>query len=87
MLFNDSPTFVIEGYGDSEGYWVLHDKEVYGAHEYGRARWVKPGHYVLYNQVAGESEADVLRLSLDHSAARKAFFSVLETPAVYHGRK
>lgn len=85
-LFNDQPGFVIEGYGDSEGYWILQDKQVYRGHEYGRARWVRPGHYVLYDEAAASPHHDVLRLSLDHTAAREAFFKVLQNPAVYRGQ-
>jgi hypothetical protein len=86
MLFSQHADFVIEGFGDSEGYWILHDKSVYRDHRYARARWVKPGHHVLYETAADPGTADVLLLSLDHFAGRQAFFRVLHDAAVYHSR-
>ena len=84
MLYRTEPSFVIEGYGDSEGYWVLRDKEVYVGCELSRARWVRPGHYVLYDREPDPDRADVLQLSLDHDAAIDAFFRVLQDPSIYH---
>ena len=43
-LYETEPSFIIEGYGDSEGYWVLWDKQVYRSYECSRARWIRTGH-------------------------------------------
>jgi hypothetical protein len=83
MVFKQNPSFVIEGYGDSEGYWVLHAKSVYKAHELSRARWVRDGHYVLYDHETDAARADALQMSLDHAAAINAFFALLQDPKTY----
>ena len=83
-LYATEPSFVIEGYGDSEGYWVLYAKDVYAACATSRVRWVRPGHYVLYDEEPDPNRADVLQLSLDHDAAIDDFFDVLQDPSIYH---